>query len=67
MTHWYCENRGNLINQIFPDTPANETGLIDNPDGYLLNSPEQKQQAIDIRNSIWQAVKDGRTTVKKDD
>jgi len=60
MVSWACEKRGNLINQIFPNTPVNNTNEIDNPDGYILNTPEQKQQAIDIRNKIWEAVKNGR-------
>jgi|APSaa5957512493_1039668.scaffolds.fasta_scaffold10717_8 hypothetical protein len=60
MTSWACEKRGNLINQIFPNTPVNDTNLIDNENGYIMNTPEQQQKAIDIRNKIWDAVKRGR-------
>jgi len=53
----YGERRGNLINQIYPNTPVNDTWKIDNETGYINNTPEQKQKAIDIRNNIWNSVR----------
>lgn len=64
MVHWYCENRGNLINQIFPNTPENDTYKVDNKMGYINNTPEQKKAAKDIENSIVDAVIRGRANVK---
>ena len=37
MTHWHCENRGYLINAVFPNTPAVERWKTDHPVSYVLN------------------------------
>lgn len=63
MEHWHCESRGYLESAVYPRQPAVPLFEFDNPDGYQMNTEEQKAKVIEATEKLWNTDVNGNLKV----